>query len=777
MLKSTKIIRAFVCLLPWSALADAEVPSDPPSRGIAQERAPEPAGPLPFFSPPAPVAPEVVARDDKGRITVRATRLNEPLVLDGRLDDAVYSKVKSVTGFVQQEPDEGKPETEKTETWVLFDDRHLYVSVRCWDSQPNRMIANELRRDHPNIRQDENFSLVLDTLYDRRNGVYFATNPLGAVRDQAIGDEGRSNNLDWNTVWEVKASMDDGGWSLEMVIPYKSLRFKGVGAQVWGFNIRRTVKWKNETSSLAQMLRAQGGRGLFIFSSAATLVGVEIPGTNRNLEIKPYALSSLITDQTAAEPFSNDPDGAVGVDVKYGLTSGLTGDFTYNTDFAQVEEDQQEINLTRFNLLFPEKRDFFLEGQAIFAFGGGSPSGGGDGLAPIPFFSRRIGLTEEGVDPIRVGGRVAGRAGPFQIGALDIQTRGVAGNPLIPATNFSVLRVRRDILRRSDIGVIGTYRNTSLTPSARSNGVFGADANFAFFRNVNLNAFYLTSRTPLQSGGTTGGDRSSYRGNFEYLGDSYGLSFEHLYVGEGFQPELGFLKREAFRRNYLVARFSPRPKSPEWIRRLVWQLDYDHITDPFGRLETRKILGQFRVELDNSDSAEIEYANNFEFLPEPFEISEGVILPVGEYDFQNVKLSYTLGAQHRLPSTISYQRGGFWSGDRDALSFDGRIQAASKFSFEPRIGLNWVRLPEGNFTTRLIGARLTMTFSPRMALSSFVQYKSSSNSLSTSLRFRWEYRPGSDLFFVYSDGRKDLSSDPFLANRTIAVKFTRLFRF
>ncbi len=245
------------------------------------------------------------------------------------------------------------------------------------------------------------------------------------------------------------------------------------------------------------------------------------------------------------------------------------------------------------------------------------------------------------------------------------------------------------------------------------------------------------------------------------MGDRYGLSFEHLYVGEGFQPELGFLKREAFRRNYLVARFSPRPNSPEWIRRLVWQLDYDHITDPFGRLETRKVLGQFRVELDNSDSAEIEYANNFEFLPEPFEISDGVILPVGGYDFQNVKLSYTLGAQHWLPSTITYQRGGFWSGDMDALSFNGRIQVASKFSLEPRVGLNWVRLPEGDFTTRLVSARLNLTFSPRMALSSFVQYKSSSNSLSTSLRFRWEYRPGSDLFFVYSDGRRNVSMDPF----------------
>ncbi len=377
MRRLTRIVSVLLLLLPgnWAQSAQLAAGDD----GDTSEPASGSTAALPSYSPPAPIAPEVMAQDEQGRITVRATRLAEPLVVDGELDEPVYSKVKSVNGFVQQEPLEGELATEDSDAWIFFDDKNLYVAVRCWDSQPERMVANEMRRDHFNIRQDENFSLVFDTDYDRRNGYYFATNPLSAVRDQAVGDEGRSNNLNWNTVWDVKASTDDRGWTFEIVIPFKSLRFKKTGPQVWSFNLRRNVKWKNETSSLAQIDPARGGLALFLFSEAATLVGIEVPGSNRTLELKPYALPSLTTDQTADEPFSNNLDAELGFDAKYGLTAGLIGDFTYNTDFAQVEEDQQQVNLTRFSLLFPEKREFFLEGQSIFAFGGGGTSGRGGG--------------------------------------------------------------------------------------------------------------------------------------------------------------------------------------------------------------------------------------------------------------------------------------------------------------------------------------------------------------------------------------------------------------
>lgn len=738
-----------------------------------------------IFGPPPPVAPEVIARDDRGRATVRATRLKEAIVLDGRLDDDVYRSVPPLTDFIQQEPHEGVLATEQTEAWIFFDDRNLYIAARCLDSHPERMVANEMRRDHNDINQNENFVVTLDTFYDRRNGFYFQTNPLGAIRDQAVTDEGNGRNVDWNTVWDGKASQFDQGWTLEMAIPFKSLRYNEGRRQVWGINMRRAVQWKNEMSFLAPIAASHGGRGVHRFSDAATVVGIEVPLQSRNIELKPYALSSLTTNGNAEPPFANRLDGDVGFDAKYGVTSGLIADFTYNTDFAQIEEDQQQINLTRFSLFFPEKRDFFLEGQGIFAFGGvQQQSGGGSArrgnentdLTPIVFFSRRIGLTESGVDPIRVGGRLTGRAGRYRVGALNIQTEGIDETGL-PATNFSVFRLRRDVLRRSDIGVVATHRTTSLTEGADSNSLLGIDGNFAFYENLRVNAYYAVSRTPLADGEQIGDDESSYIAKLDYSADRYGLVLEHLKVGEDFKPELGFLSREAFRRNFVQARFSPRPQSIEAIRRLVFESELDYITDLAGQVETKRLQGTFRLELENGDDARVEYARSFEFLPAEFEIADGVILPVGEYRFQDVRFEYQLGPQRTIPGTASFRTGSFFSGDRTEASYDGRVEISPKLSLEPRFSINWVDLPEGSFTASLVSARFNVSFTPRTFVSSFIQYNSSSDSLSASVRFRWEYQPGSDLFVVYSEGREDLSMSRFLLSRTLALKLTKLFRF
>ena len=738
-----------------------------------------------IFGPPPPVAPEVIARDDRGRATVRATRLKEPIVLDGRLDDDVYRSVPPLTGFIQQEPHEGEPATEQTEAWIFFDDRNLYVAARCWDSHPERMVANEMRRDHNDINQNENFVVTLDTFYDRRNGFYFQTNPLGALRDQAVTDEGIGRNVDWNTVWDSKAQRFDQGWTLEMAIPFKSLRYNEGRRQVWGLNMRRAVQWKNEMSFLSPIAASHGGRGVHRFSDAATVVGIEIPLGSRNIELKPYALSSVTTNQNAEPPFANRLGGDVGFDAKYGVTRGLIADFTYNTDFAQIEEDQQQINLTRFSLFFPEKRDFFLEGQGIFAFGGvQQQSGGGSArrgnentdLTPIVFFSRRIGLTESGVDPIRVGGRLTGRAGRYRVGALSIQTEGIDETGL-PATNFSVFRLRRDVLGRSDIGVIATHRTTSLTEGADSNSLLGIDGNFAFFENLRVNAYYAVSRTPLADGGQIGDDESSYIAKLDYSADRYGLVLEHLKVGEDFKPELGFLRREAFRRNFAQARFSPRPQSIEAIRRMVFESELDYVTDLLGRVETKRLQGTLRLELENGDDTRFEYTRSFEFLPEEFEISDGIILPVAEYRFQDVRFEYQLGPQRTVPGTASFRTGSFFSGNRKEASYGARVEISPKLSLEPRFSINWVDLPEGGFTASLVSTRLNVTFTPRTFVSSFVQYNSSSHSLSASVRLRWEYEPGSDFFIVYSEGREDLSTSPVLASRTLALKFTKLFRF
>ena len=739
-----------------------------------------------IFGPAPPTPPSVVSRDAQGRVTMRAIRLGEPLDLDGRLDDAVYDRVPAVSDFIQQEPFEGQPASEQTEVWVFFDDDTLYVGARCWDSQPERMVANEMRRDHSNIYQNENFTILLDTFYDRRNGYYFQTNPLGALRDQAVSDEGQVINHDWNTVWNTKATLFESGYTLEMAIPFKSLRYKATRDQIWGINFRRMVRWKNETSYLAPIPAAYGNPGVYRFSVAGTLVGVQTPENSRNIELKPYAISTVTTDNNAEVPFRNDLDGDAGFDLKYGLTQSLIADFTYNTDFAQVEEDQQQVNLTRFSLFFPEKREFFLEGQGIFSFGGvrqrggsgsfrpGLGSRGANSLTPILFFSRRIGLTQEGIDPIRAGGRVTGRAGKYRLGMLEIRTEGIDEAGVDP-TNFSVIRVRRDVLGRSDIGVIATHRNTSLTEEATSNLVAGVDANFAFYQNIRFNTYYAVSRTSSDRLGLN--DESSYMGRFDFEEDRYGLRLEHLKVGRDFKPELGFLRRENFRRSFAQARFSPRPLRIDAIRRVVLQADFDYITDTEGHPETKILKGTFRLELENGDQASVNVTDNFEFLPEEFEIATDVLLPVAEYDFRDILFSYQFGPQRVVPGVLTYRKGTFFGGDRDEITYNGRIEISPRFSLEPRFSLNFVRLPEGDFIARLVSTRINYSFSPRTFLSSFIQYNSSSDAISSSVRLRWEYEPGSDLFVVYSEGREDLSGMPALANRTFAVKFTKLFRF
>ena len=311
--------------------------------------------------PPPPVPPATVSRSAEGGVTVRAVRIAEPIEVDGRLDESPYGTVEAITDFIQQEPREGEPATEKTEAWILFDDENLYISARCWDSQPERAVANEMRRDSGVIFQNDNFAISLDTFYDRRNGLLFTANPLGALRDSAVTDE-TNNNLDWNTIWDARTATFEGGWTIEFVIPFKSLRYEAGPNQVWGINLRRKVIWKNEFTFLAPVPAFLAGNGIYAVSLNATMVGLEVPATGRNLEIKPYAISGLRTDHNARPAFANQGDGDVGIDVKYGLTKSLTLDVTYNTDFAQVEDDVQQVNLTRFNLFFPERRDFFVVG-------------------------------------------------------------------------------------------------------------------------------------------------------------------------------------------------------------------------------------------------------------------------------------------------------------------------------------------------------------------------------------------------------------------------------
>ena len=741
--------------------------------GGTPAQAQDPVDRLPpvFDGPPVPQPPEVISRDAAGRATIRAVRLTEPLEIDGNLDESVYREVRSASGFIQVEPDEGAPATNQTEVWLLFDDTNIYLTVKCWESNPERVVANDMRRDGANVSGNDRIGFSFDTFYDRRNSFTFAINPIGGRLDGQITDE-RGYNQDWNAVWDFGVGRFDGGWTVETAVPFKSLRYRPGRDQVWGVQVGRRNRWKNEISYLTPI--PYGVSGLFQMSLAPTLVGLEAPPGSRNLEIKPYAVSDASTDAGATPTTSTELGAEIGLDVKYGITQNLTADLTVNTDFAQVEADEQQVNLTRFSLFFPEKREFFLENQGTFAFGGAGtgPSGAVGGDAPILFYSRRIGLNEGRAVPIDVGGRLTGRVGAFTVGMLNIQT---ADEPVSggQATNFSVVRVKRDVLRRSSVGAIFTGRSVS-TLGAGSSQTYGVDGTFAFYDHLSINTFWAKTQTDGLSG-----DDTSYLGQLEYDGDRYGVRLDRLSIGEGFNPEVGFVRRRDIRRSFGELRFSPRPQSIAAIRKFSWTGSFADVENTAGRLETRDWGGEFSVEFENSDRFFINYENTYEFLSRPFQIAPGTVIPIGGYDFANVRTGFTFGTQRAVSGGVSAEHGTFFSGHKTALTVSrGLVELSPQFSIEPTVSINWVDLAQGAFTTTLVGSRVTFTMTPFSFVSALLQYNSSASVVSANVRLRWEYQPGSELFVVYNEQRDTLTPRfPELENRALIIKINRLFRF
>lgn len=722
--------------------------------------------------PAPPTPPATIARNESGRATLRATRLTGSIRIDGTLDEPVYQTIEPASDFIQVEPRAGELATEQTEIWIVFDDDNLYVSALCFDSAPeSEWVANEMRRDGQGV--GEFVGIILDTFYDRRNAVELLVNPLGGRMDGQITNE-RQWNGDWNPVWDVRAGRFDSGWTFEAAIPFKSLRYQPASEQVWGITIERRVAWKNEYSAIVPLNPARGMGAAMQISRSATLVGLEVPDVGLNLEVKPYAIGELNSTQR-----STIVKGDAGLDVKYQVTENFVSDFTFNTDFAQVEADQQQINLTRFSLFFPEKREFFLENRGVFSFGGGSGFFGG-GNAPILFYSRRIGLNDGQEVPIIAGGRLTGRAGKFTVGLLNVQT-GAAPATNTRRTNFSVIRLRRDILRRSSVGLMFTNRSVSRS-GIGSNETYGVDGVFSFYDNLSVSTYWAKTSTP-----GLGDDEVSHRAQLDYRGDRYGVQVERLSVGADFNPEVGFLRRDDFQRSFASFRFSPRPISIAAIRKFTWEGKLDYITDRKGILETRQAQGMFAIEFENNDQFDITYTRNHEFIEDPFEIAKGVTIPVRGYTFEDVEAAFTLGQSRPFQGTVSIQQGSFYGGTKTTVgfgigyrSFSGpRIELTSRLAMEPVISFNRVDLPEGRFTTQLVSNRVIFAFTPLMFASALVQYNSNTNALSTNLRLRWEYQPGSELFIVFNDERDTLRPQRLshFNNRALIIKFNRLLRF
>ena len=727
-------------------------------------------------APTFSVAQEIAtsSRDADGRTTVRAVRLQEPLRLDGSLDESIYATLPPITDFIQTEPRSGEPSTERTEVWVTFDGQNIYVSVRASESQPDRMVVNEMRRDSTNIFQNENFQFSFDTFLDRRNSVAFQFNPIGGRMDGQVSNE-TDYNGDWNPLWRLEVRRTENGWTAEAAVPFKSLRYRPGTAQIWGFQARRINRWKNEISFLSPVPEGQGAGAFRRVSSFATLEGLEAPPSTRALDIKPYVTSNLTTDRTVTPIIDNDFGRDGGVDVKYAVTQNMTGDFTYRTDFAQVEVDEQQVNLSRFNLFFPEKRDFFLENQGLFAFATtlGANGNNNNGETPTLFYSRRIGLDAGQTVPLEVGGRLSGRIGKFSVGVMNIQTDDVEPRG-VPSNNYGVFRVKRDLLRRSAVGAIVT-RRAMATQRGGDALAYGVDGNFGFFENLNFNTYWAKTDTPGVSDRNT-----SHRLQMFHNGDRWAGNAERLHVGRNFDPQIGFMRRRDFTKSRAMFRFTPRPRNRfTSVRKFGYQASIEYFENSYEQVETRERRVEFFTEFQSSDRLEVTAEHTYEFIPSAFEIAQGISVPVDAYTQKIATAAFQFGQQRRIAGTVLAEGGAFYGGSRATFGYSaGRVNVNPQLYFEPGVSVNRVDIPVGEFTTTLVTTRATYTVTPMMFVSGLVQYNSSNHTVGANLRLRWEYSPGSELFVVYNEGRDTLlSGAASVQNRAVIVKINRLFRF
>ena len=699
-----------------------------------------------------------------------AVRTGDAITMDGRLDEPAWELAPPAGNFIQRRPRPGQPMTERTEVRILYDDDNLYIGVFSFDSEPDRMVVNSLQRDFPS-QESDGISILIDSLHDRRSGFSFLTNPLGAKRDVQMSNDG-SGNLDWNGVWDVKVSRNDQGWFAEFVIPFTTFRFSSLPSQEWGLQVTRRVARKNEEGDWAPLpQRFTNWR----MSMAGTITGLENIRQGRNLKVKPFVSSGITQSRSASgglrtlrglERFK-DYDG--GVDIKYGLSPSLTLDATYRTDFAQVEADQQQVNLTRFNLFFPEKREFFLENSGTFNLGtGGGANGGGGNL--VPFFSRRIGLNAAGTPiPIVGGARVSGQINRYDVGVLTMRTESLGTTP---ANTFLVGRVKRNISTSSWIGALMTSRDSTL--AGDHNRVAGVDAHFQFLRRLDLDAFLLGSDTP----GRTGRNQAR-RFQTAWSDEELVASAEYNSVQPNFNPEAGFVRRRDMENYSTDITWKPLIRQSESIRNINigTALDY-YEGSGSGEIETRVSDTTLGILFENNASASVVFNNTFDRLNSPLAIPSGnphVAIPVGDYTFQRYTGQFSTNQRRRISGSGTLSAGEFYGGDRTQATAGLTLKPNPHLSVNLTYDRNQVSLPNGAFTTGLFGAKIIYGFSPRAFINAFLQYNADTHLVSSNIRFDLIHRPLSDLYIVYNDTRDTALGQ--IRERALIVKLTNLFTF
>ena len=719
--------------------------------------------------------------------TVVAVRVQEAPVLDGDvIGDPAWQGAEPASTFWQEQPDEGAPSSERTEVRIVFTASTLYVGVICYDKAPDGIIVSDARRDSP-LDNTDSFQIVFDTYRDRLSGFVFGTNPAGIEYDGQVTNEGQGGgglggglrqqtgagsgfNLNWDGAWQVRSRITEIGWSAEFAIPFRTLRFPSAQTQTWGVNFQRNIRRRNERAYWAPIPRQYN---LYRLSLAGAVTGIQTPGV-RNLKVTPFALGNVL--ESGPRPVDAEFDGDAGVDVKYSVTPSLALDGTINTDFAQVEIDDQQINLDRFDLFFPEKRPFFLENAGFFTVGN-------PGEVDL-FFSRRIGIGPTGeAIPINGGGRLSGKAGKFNIGLLNMQTDDAAllNVPVdepenrLPGSNFTVVRISRDLPNRSSFGGLFTNRIGvgRFAEDRDYNRTYALDGKVGIHQHTVFSSFVAKTETP---GVETGDHAFNVRSRTNV--PRFDLEFGYQEVGTRFNPEVGFLTRRGYRKPdaRLMTRFRPadflnlQELRPHTSVRAFYGIDDD-------------LLESMQWHIDNhwqfKNSYEVHTGVNVteEGLRRPFEIYPGIFVPPGSYPHAEAQLVFMTNQGAPVSLNVETRIGGFFGGDRVALSPTLRLRSGETLTAEVAYQRNDVDLPWGQFTTNLLRTRLSYSFNTRTFLQGLVQYNDRADLWSMNLRFGWLQDANTGLFVVYTDtrGLYDLFERPERTDRSFVIKFSRMF--
>ena len=692
---------------------------------------------------------------------VTAVSIEQPIALDGRLDEEAWQLAEAATDFTQggPSPRPGYPASQRTEVRFLYDTENIYIGAISYEKDVANMIVNGLKRDFTSNQGDE-LGVVFDSLNDDRSGFFFSTNPAGARRDLQIANDSTINQ-EWDGVWDVRVRVEEDRWVAEFRVPFKTLRFSSSESQEWGLNMYRKIKRANEESHWAPLPRRYR---MTRVSLAGTLSGLEGISQGRNLKVKPYGKAGL-TQVRSGSGLDADSEFDGGFDAKYGLTQSLTLDVTYRTDFSEVEVDQDQVNLTRFNLFFPEKREFFLENSGVFAFGSrrASTSGRGGGVNLIPFFSRTIGLSPSGTPiPVIGGARVSGTVGSYELGFLAMKTESEGG---IPSNNFLVGRVKKNLLNNSFIGAIVTNRDSSI--SGDHNRVYGADAVFQFYNRLDISGYILQSDTPGREGPS-----QARKFAVGWRDDDLSFSADYEKVEDDFNPEMGFIRRDD--NSHYSGDFSylPRLFGSDLIRNLTFRTSYDYWEGLTGEIETRGNSATFGVSFENSASLNFSTKETFERLDKDF---QRYSIPVGDYKFRNYSVSYSSDRSRVVGGRINYNWGGFWNGTRRSMGGAVTLKPNYHWQIDTSYSRNDIEVPAGTFVTTLVGFKVLYAISSRAFLNTFLQYNAERNQFSSNIRFNIIHHPLSDVYLVFNERRDTVTGE--VLDRGIVFKFTNLFNF